>query len=1073
MQKIFLVIFVLLEGFWYHASAQKSTLAFKYLSSDDGLSQNSINCMHQDRQGFMWFGTHDGLNRFDGYQFVHYRNERNNKHSLSNNYITDIYEDEEGVLWITTFGGGLNSLNPNTGEINRIPIIPEDSVSFPYTSLFSITEYPTGILWIGGGEGLIRFDKKTMRAKIFLENKKAGNTYDYNYIGTIIPDGTGNLWMQSNLGLSKFDTKSLTPEHFSKSPFSENIELGVINDLHKTNNGFLIACTSGLVEADLIQKTDTLLLAASSINTGELNLDFQRLLPLSGNHFFIGTKVGLIVYDANSNTFSHYLHDALDEKSLSHNNVLSLYKSDDGIIWIGTRNGMNIIETEKPNFTHIRSIPGKNSLSSKNVSSFAEQNDSLLWIGTTDGLNLLNMNSNTWRVFRTNDGKSNTLSSNYMLCLFKDNRGKTWVGTRGGGFYKTTINPGNETIIEKIHPLNEVASTITVHCITESADGFIWVGTGGEGLWRYNPEDNSVKKYGSVKDGTGVNHTYVFNILEDRFQNLWLGTPSGGLNLFDRKTERFIYFQNDPANNYSISNDIILSLHEDGQNNLWIGTNDGLVRLIPGLSNHIFQDLNSAKENGNDSLFKNYGHAEGFPNNVIYGMLEDGNRNLWITTNKGLVVFNMDAEKVVKTFDASDGLQSNEFNQNAYIKTNNGRFLIGGVNGVNIFHPDSVKSNSYIPPVVITGFSIFNEPVKIGKDTLHEKFVLDKAIHSMDKINLSWKHNVLTFEFAALSYISPEKNQFSFMLEGFDKSWVEAGAKHTATYTHLDPGNYVLKVRAGNNSGVWNETGTQLKIHISAPPWLSWYAYLIYILMALGAFYMYVRFRINKATEKIKIRTQIEKAREQEREEFRKKSAADFHDEAGNKITKITLFTEIARSEINNKPQLEKYLDKIQLNISELSSGMRDFLWVMDPKHDSLLETLTRLKDFGDSILTETGVQFTIHGMNAGFHNIVLPMNTRRDLLQIFKEAINNCAKYAGASKATLTTFISDNSIEITFHDNGIGFDYIKDKISNKYGLSIMNERAKKIGARLIIKSEINTGTTISLKCNMPQMGNS
>jgi signal transduction histidine kinase len=223
----------------------------------------------------------------------------------------------------------------------------------------------------------------------------------------------------------------------------------------------------------------------------------------------------------------------------------------------------------------------------------------------------------------------------------------------------------------------------------------------------------------------------------------------------------------------------------------------------------------------------------------------------------------------------------------------------------------------------------------------------------------------------------------------------------------------------------------------------------------------------------MKIHTQIEKAREQEREEFRKKSAADFHDEAGNKITKITLFTEMARSEIDNKLQLAGYLNKIQQNITELSLGMRDFLWVMDPQHDSLFETLSRLKDFGDSILTETGVQFTIHGMNAGFRSVVLPMNTRRDILQIFKEAINNCAKYASASEVTLTATVSDFIIEISLDDNGQGFDTNEEKNKNKYGLSIMHDRAKKIDADLKINSTKNKGTRISLKFNMPQMGNS
>jgi len=979
-------VFILILLFHLHCLqgfAQQNELSFGHLTIDDGLSQNSVNCIHQDRNGFLWFGTHDGLNRYDGYEFIHYRNERNNSNSISNNYIYDIHEDDDGILWIATFGGGLNSLNPTTGEINRIEMISNDSVAFPGTSLFSICEYPKGILWIGSGEGLIRFDKKTRQANIFLEQITPDGIFEYNYVGIVNPDETGNLWLQCDSGLARFDTKTLTVEYFQRGPFSNAFEMGNILDIERIDNILYIVCVAGLVEINLEEKTDKLLLPATVVEAGGQTPVFQEILPLGNQRFAIGTNLGLIIFNAITSKSNLYQNNAADDKSLSHNRVFSLYNSLDGILWIGTRNGLNTIETEKPNFTHVRSIAGKKGLGSKNVSSFMEQHDSLLWIGTTDGLNLYNKYSNTFKVFRKDDQPTNGLFSNYILCLFEDSKGNNWVGTRGGGFYVVEDKATGGIGFRQIRPVNETLPLVTVHSITESKDGIIWVGTGGFGLWKYNPSNNSVKKYATQKDGTGLSHPYVFTILEDSFGNLWLGTPSGGVNLFNPESERFIYFQNNPENGYSINNDIILTLHQNRQNELWIGTNDGLARLIPKLHEGIFQELSASLANGNDSLFMNFGQDEGLPNSVIYGLLENKNQHLWISTNKGLAEFDMSSGLVVKTFDVSDGLQSNEFNQNAYYQSHEGRFYFGGVNGFSIFHPDSVTSNLFIPPVVLTDFSIFNETVKVSSDASDDEFHLEKAIHLMNEIDLSWKHNVITFEFAALSYISPEKNKFSYMLEGFDKQWVDAGTSRTATYTHLSPGTYVFKVRASNNSGVWNEKGTALKINISTPPWLSWYAYLFYFSLFLSATLLLIRFRINRATRELKIQTQIEKARRQEREDFRKKSAADFHDEAGNKITKITLFTEMARTEINNKIQLEKYLNKIQHNITQLSSGMRDFLWVMDPQHDTLFETISRMKDVGDSMLTETGVRFTIDGMNEGFREIVLPMNTRRDILLI------------------------------------------------------------------------------------------
>lgn len=1071
MYRVLSLSVLILLMFLSVAYAQESRPAFNHLTIDDGLSQNSINSIIQDRYGFMWFGTHDGLNRYDGYQFIHFRTERNNSNSISNNYIYDIHQDDDGLLWIATFGGGLNSLNTVTNEIIRHRMAPAGADSFPTNRLFSIAEFPDGILWIGSNEGLIRFDKTTGAANIFLAQKTNDNIYAHNYVGIVVHDESGNLWMQCDSGLARFDTQTFATEYFPQSPFSGAFALSNVTDIKITDNKLLLTCSAGLAQIDLNTKTDKLLLSASAIQTGDQSVIFKKLLLLPNHRVAVGTSAGLVIFDRRTNGFEHYRHDAADERSISHSSVTSLAASLDGVLWVGTRNGLNKVETKSPNFIHLRSVPGKNSLSTKNVTSFVQHNDSLLWIGTTDGLNLLNKNTHVYTLFNKELHKSSGLSSGYILCLSADRKGNKWVGTRGGGFYQIT-NIKNEGIkIKPVRPVNEEAAEITVHFITEGRDGILWIGTGGAGLWKYDPKANTVKKYFTAKDGTGLTHPYVFTILEDSFGKIWLGTPSGGVNVFDPQTERFVYFQNDPENESSLSNDIILSLYQDHQHGIWIGTNDGLAKFIPKNNDNLFQSLSATSESGKGSVFKNFGHNEGFPNTVIYGMLEDDHRKLWISTNKGLVVFDMDNEKVVKTFEVSDGLQSNEFNQNAYYKNSDGLFHFGGVNGANLFYPDSIKPNTFVPPVALTEFAIFNEPVVPGRDAPELDFHLKKNIHLTDEIQLSWTHKVITFEFAALSFVSPEKNRYRYKLEGFNQDWVDAGTRRSATYTQLNPGNYIFKVKACNSSGLWNEAGTALKIHIAAPPWLSWYAYLFYFIIFLALAYLYVRMRINQATRKLKVQTQIEKARSSERAIFRKKSAADFHDEAGNKITKITLFTEMARAEINDPQRLDDYLLKIQHNISELSSGMRDFLWVLDPQNDTLFETISRLKDFGDSILTEMGIRFTLSGINTDYKTVILPMTMRRNMLQIFKEAIHNCAKYADAGNVALAVEIDDDKIMISLSDDGKGFDASAERTKNKYGLNIMHDRAQKIDAELEIFSQKNKGTLISLKCKIPQMG--
>jgi len=558
--------------------------------------------------------------------------------------------------------------------------------------------------------------------------------------------------------------------------------------------------------------------------------------------------------------------------------------------------------------------------------------------------------------------------------------------------------------------------------------------------------------------------------LQDSYGNIWLGTPTGGLNLFNPKTEQFLYFQNNPENQYSISNDIILSLYEDRQNNLWIGTNGGLNKLIPKLEKNMFNKLNSKTTKKNDSLFINFGQEQGFPNEVIYGMLQDKHENLWMSTNYGLVAFNINKEQVVKTFDVSHGLQNNEFNQNGYFKATDGQFYFGGVNGFTIFSPEKIQGNQYIPPVALTKLSIHNEPLKIGKKASNTDFILEKSLHNLDEISLSWKDDVITFDFAALSYISPEKNQYSYKLKDFNDDWILSKNKHTATYTNLDPGEYIFKVRASNSSNVWNQEGTSLKINISSPPWLRWYAYGFYFLMLSSFLYLLFRYRINQATRKIKIQSQIEKARIEERETFRKRSSQDFHDEAGNKITRISLITELAKRSSKNNTEVLTYLDKIEENIQELNSGMRDFIWALDPSNDNLYETLFRFSDFAGKFCEYGEVQFKMNSLPNSLKNINFDMPKRRNLLFILKEALNNTLKYAEATLVELNVTSNTTMLTVSLKDDGIGFN--SDKMHKGSGLKNMKKRAKSIDATYKFLSEKNIGTELILEFQITQMGN-
>jgi ligand-binding sensor domain-containing protein len=911
------------------AFSQPSDLTFRRLTIDEGLSQNTINCIHQDRLGFLWLGTQDGLNRYDGYAFKAYHHEPGNINSLGNSYIWAIHEDREGILWIGSFGGGLTRFDPSTEEFSHFRHEKGNPRSLSNNHVFAIAEYPEGTLWLATDDGVSKLDKKTGLITRYLNTPDNIEGLPTNHTATIAVQEPNHLWIGTSTALVKLNISTSVVEYFTTDPGTGAIPLADVQHLVMREGKLRIICAAGLVEYDPATTSGSLVIDRKKVADG--TLAFRRVLPDANGYVWIGTNNGVILADEHKSTVTHAVHEDGDEHSLTHNHIFSLYQSRDGIVWIGTRDGLNNVYRIKENFQLIKRRPGRtNTLSHKTVRLVMEDTKGILWIGTVDGLNAYDRKRDRFSVFQHDAKSPRSITSSYILTLHEDRKGNLWVGTRGGGIDKLTFSHNSLTdyAIKKFRGDGSGGlRSNTIYWIYEDRKGTIWAGTSGKGLAKLVSEKQGFKHYERAADGTGPSHSFVYCILEDSFGNMWLGTPTGGLNLLDRESERFIYVRNAPGNPNSISNNIVLSLHEDATHALWVGTSGGLNKLAILLRGNIFRFFQDSVNVSADSLFVAYGRQHGFPNDVIYGILEDDNGRLWLSTNKGLVVF--DARRkdpVVRTFDASDGLQNNEFNQNGYFKNSKGEMFFSGVDGVSVFHPDSIRGNSYLPPVVLTDFRLFNESVPILTRNDETGFSLHKAIHQTGELHLSYDHYVLSFDFAALSFVNPGKNQYAYRMEGFDREWTVAGTQRSVTYTNLDPGTYVFRVKASNNDGVWNESGANLTLKIPPPPWLSWYAYLLYggILISVIAFV--IRHRVNAATREMEMKAKIERAKAEEREVVRRQSSADFHDEAGHKLTKISLFTELARGESKNNSSLREYLNKIEEQTKELSSGMRDFI---------------------------------------------------------------------------------------------------------------------------------------------------
>ena len=769
----------------------------------------------------------------------------------------------------------------------------------------------------------------------------------------------------------------------------------------------------------------------------------------------------------------NFFNDPENQNSISGNYLSNIYESRGGEIWISARDALNQFDQNNNKFLHLKSSSDKSrSLSHSGVLPIivSKKNPGIIWIGTRDGLNKFDEQSGKFVHYKHSSGTpSKTISGNYILSLLEDNKGALWVGTRGEGLCKVTFNNlGIPSFIHFKHNPNNKRSigANNIHFIYEDKNNTIWIGTGGGGLNRYNPDSNSFTRYNRETSKDEFVDDWVYTIHEDQKGNFWIGTAAGGVNLFDREKESFTHFRNDPLDSSSLSNNRVLSLLETRLGDIWIGTALGLNKLI------------KPNDIGNDYSFKQYYQSSGLPNDVIYGILEDDSGNLWISTNNGLckIIFEADNFKVRK-FDVTDGLQANEFDQNSFCKGPGGKMYFGGINGFNVFHPDSVKDNPYIPPVVITDFKILNESVPIANkisvsqgNSYLGSFFLNKSISETDSILLSYTDDVISIEFAALNYTVPEKNQYAYKMEGFDEEWIYSGTRRFVTYTNLDAGKYIFRVKASNNDGVWNNTGTSLTILVAPPPWQTWWAYLIYTFTFFTLIILFVKKREKSITRDIEMKLKIEQAKAEEREAVRKKTSQDFHDEAGNKITKITLFSELIKRELKENKKAADILNNIEENIKELSAGMRDFLWVLDADKDTLYDTIKRIEHFGNSMFEYTETSFTASGDMTTIKEISLPMEIRRSLILIFKEAMNNCLKYSDAKQVNFNFSLQNDILTISLNDDGKGFE-VKDN-PDSYGLKNMIARAKKINSTITIESEREKGTRITFKGNITHMGN-
>lgn len=805
-------------------------IAFRRFSVTEGLSQSIVYCTFQDNQGFLWFGTEDGLNRYDGYEFSVLRRHENKTNSLSHNDIRFIHQDRGGLLWIGTFHGGLNRYDPVTGTFTRFKKRSGDPDSLSDDVVQAVYEDASGTLWFGTGDGL---NRRRWESETFSQYRQSSAGPAVNNITAITAETPGILLLATSGGLFRFDTVAAT-----FSPLQTGAENTDIHTLFRDRSGVLWLGThgGGLVALDPQTNTFTRYAPTENRDNPGRNIINAVLEDRSGR-LWVGTDAGLSTLDRATGIFTFYLNDPHNPISLSHNEIRSIYQDASGSLWIGTYGGgINQYNADKKKFPHYESEPGNpNSLSNNIVWSVCEDPDGNLWIGTHGGgLNKFDRINNRFTVYRTEPGNPRSLSNNSVRQVYLDSFGILWLGTNGGGlnrfdeetetFTHYTNEPGNPGSLSH----NEIRS------LYEDPSGDFWIGTHGNGLNRLNRASGTFTRYEpDENDPRSLSNGVVRSIYRDRAGVLWVATYAGGLNRLNPDNRTFTHYRADPSDPYALTNDYLFVLHEDASRNLWIGAwGGGLNCLDP-----------------ERKLFKHYGMADGFPSNAIYGILEDDTGNLWISSTNGISRFNP-RTGAVRNYRQSDGLQSSEFNGGSYYKSPGGEMFFGGINGFNAFFPNAVKDNPYIPPIVITSFQKLNREV-----------TLDRPIPAVRRLTLSHKDYFFSFEFSALDFIEPGENKYAYKMEGLDKDWIYTGSdKRFASYTTLAPGSYTFKVKGSNNDGVWNETGAAIHITITPPFWKTWWFLGGLLLLAVLAGWGIYRKRMNTLFLTTRMETELQTA---------------------------------------------------------------------------------------------------------------------------------------------------------------------------------------------------------------------
>jgi ligand-binding sensor domain-containing protein/signal transduction histidine kinase len=1010
-------------------------IRFTHLSTEEGLSQSRVDHMLQDAQGFLWIGTYNGLNRYDGYRFQHYKPEAKNPNGMGGVYIHALFQDRSGALWIAV-DQGLDRFDPATGRFLHFRSDPGDPTSLA-GHVEHITQDSNGMLWLAKRNGLDRLDPSSGRFTHFRNDPNDPQSLSSNDTRFVLQDRQGILWVATAAGPDAFDLRTGKVIRHYPSP-----QQPPLDRIFEDRSGTLwLSATRGGGLTSLDRKTGqftTYIFFDEWPGTPGMR-GCSAILEDRRGMLWLATKPdGLVRFDRTRGRFTRYRNDPGNPASLNNDDALSLIEDREGGIWVGTNGGgVNRFPSEPSPFATYRREPGNpNSLDQGDVLSVFEDSLGILWIGTSQ-LNRLDRKTRQYTFYRHDPANSASIAAGVVYATVEDRAGFLWFGTWGGGLNRFDRKTGRFKAYRH-DPANPASlSHDYVRSLLLDHNGDVWVGT-EDGL---NRLDMRTGRFTVFRSDDPLDSRVYRVLAEDADGSIWMGTYDQGLQRLDVRTGKIVAYKHNLMVFSSLSNNRVNALWVDHAGTLWVGTQDGLNRFD--------------RSTGEFTIFN---ERDGLPNNAVEGILEDAAGNLWLSTGNGLSRFDPRA-RTVKNYFSDDGLPSDEFNDSSvYFRSARGEMFFGGVKGVTAFFPDRVTDKSFVPPVVLTEFLLFGEPVQIGGGS-----PLQRSISSTDSLSLSHRQNKFSLEFASLSYANPLRNRYRYKLEGLDEQWTDVGSNHRlVTFPSLPPGNYTFRAQGSSNRSVWNEQGVSLHIRILPPWWgTNWFRALFAVVL-LTLLWAAHQLRVRQLHRQFAMTLE---ARVGERTRI----ARDLHDTLLQSFQGLVFRFQGALNQLPNRPEkayqiLESALISADQAMAEGRSAIQELR--SRSSEESNLEQM--LLAMGRELAaSQNGSD------NAPPLRVIVEGNRRakramlrEEIYRIAREFLRNAYRHAHAQNIEAELRYDDDAFLLIVRDDGKGIDpkVLKDHgRTGHWGLPGMYERAEGIGARLDIWSEAGAGTEVRL----------